>query len=129
MEIIESMIDSVETSVNGLKLFSSEKESAHAHIFKSSFGKVSISQCRDMDNFNPARLSSDPYPKTDRPRGQSDLDSVTYNRNYIREHGHTIPIWIAIKKGRYILLDGAHRIVSTYLEKKRSIPAYIVKVD
>ena len=129
MEDIDRIKKSIYTSVTMMKLFSSEKESAHAHIFKSSFGKVSISQCRDMDNFNPARLSNDPYPTSDRPRGQSDLDSVTYNRNYIRKNGHAIPIWIAIKKGRYILLDGAHRIVSTYLEKKRSIPAYIIKLD
>jgi ParB-like chromosome segregation protein Spo0J len=38
------------------------------------------------------------------------------------------PVWIAKQKGRYILLDGAHRLVATYLEGKRTVPAYIVHV-
>ena len=128
MELIQVIIDSVDTSVD-MKLFSSQKESAYAHIFKSTFTTLPISQCRDMDNFNSARLSKDPYPKEDRPRGQKDLESVLHHRRIIRQHGNTEPIWIALKKGEYTLLDGAHRIVSTYLENKRTIPTYIIDID
>ena len=39
------------------------------------------------------------------------------------------PIWIAYKGGDFTLLDGAHRIVATYLENKRTILAYVVRVD
>lgn len=88
-----------------------------------------MSQCRNLHNFNPARLSEDPYPKEDRPRGQKDLDSVLHHRRMIRQQGHTEPIWIVLKKGEYTLLDGAHRIVSTYLENKRTIPTYIIEID
>jgi ParB-like chromosome segregation protein Spo0J len=88
-----------------------------------------MSQCRNLDNFNPARLSEDPYPKEDRPRGQKDLDSIVYHRQMIRKQGHTEPIWIVLKNGKYTLLDGAHRIVSTYLENKRTIPCYVVHMD
>jgi len=125
MEFLQDIKDSVETAVS-IKLFASQKESSYAHIFHSTFESITISQCRDMDNFNPARLSKDPYPEDDRPRGEKDLASVLYHRRAIRKYGHTEPIWIAFKKGRYILLDGAHRIVATYLENKRTIPAYIV---
>ena len=36
---------------------------------------------------------------------------------------------VGLKKGEYTLLDGAHRIVSTYLENKRTIPTYIIDID
>jgi hypothetical protein len=128
MEFLQDIKDSVETAVS-MKLFASQKESSYAHIFHSTFESITISQCRDMDNFNPARLSKDPYPEDDRPRGEKDLASVLFHRRAIRKYGHTEPIWIAFKKGRYILLDGAHRIVAAYLENKRSIPTYIVNED
>jgi len=128
MELIQVIIDSVDTSVD-MNLFSSQKESAYAHIFKSTFTTLPISQCRDMDNFNPARLSKDPYPEHDRPRGKKDLDSILHHRRIIRKDGFTEPIWVVLKKGRYILLDGAHRIVATYLEHKRTIPCYIIHMD
>jgi ParB-like chromosome segregation protein Spo0J len=84
---------------------------------------------KTLDNFDSKRLSKNPYPEEDRPRGQKDLDSVLYHRRMIRKHGHTEPIWIVLKNGKYILLDGAHRIVSTYLENKRTIPSYVIHMD
>jgi len=78
---------------------------------------------------NPERLSKNLYPENDRPRGQRDLDSVAHHRRLIRKDGHTEPIWLVLKKGKYTLLNGAHRIVSTYLENKRSIPTYVIHVD
>jgi hypothetical protein len=128
MEYLQHMKDSVETSVS-IKVFSSLKTSSYYHIFKSKLFRFPLSKCRELNNFNPARLSNDPYPKDDRPRGQKDLDSVLYHRRMIRHHGQTEPIWIAFKKGEYTLLDGAHRIISTYLENKRTIPTYIIDMD
>ena len=31
-----------------------------------------------------------------------------------------------LKDKKYILLDGAHRIVASYIENKNNIPAYII---
>jgi hypothetical protein len=128
MEFLQDIKDSVETSVS-IKLFSSLKVSSYHHIFNSKLIQFSLENCRELNNFNPERLSKDPYPINNRPRGQKDLDSVLYHRRTIRKQGHTEPIWIALKKGKYILLDGAHRIVATYLENKRSIPTYIIDMD
>jgi hypothetical protein len=128
MEYLQVMKDSVETSVS-IKLFSSLKISSYYHIFKSKLCSFSLSKCRELNNFNPARLSKDPYPKEDRPRGQKDLESVLHHRQIIRQEGRTEPIWIALKKGEYTLLDGAHRIIATYLENKRNIPTYIIDID
>lgn len=125
MEFLQDMKDSVETSVS-IKLFPSLKTASYYHIFNSKLCQFPIVKCRELNNFNPARLSNDPYPKEDRPRGQKDLDSVLHHRRIIIQQGHTEPIWIALKKGDYTLLDGAHRIIATYLENKRTILAYIV---
>lgn len=128
MEFLQSIQDSVETSVS-IKLFSSLKMASYQHIFNSKLDIFPISNCKDLHNFNPIRLSKEPYPKEDRPRGQKDLDSVLHHRRIIRKQGHTDPIWIVLKNGEYTLLDGAHRIVATYLENKRGIPSYIIYVD
>ena len=85
--------------------------------------------CEKLKNFNPARLSNNPYPETNRPRGQKNLNSLNYHRKIIRAQGQTEPIWIGLKNGEYNLLDGAHRIVATYLENKRTIPSYIINID
>jgi hypothetical protein len=122
---MDALRDSVRTSVK-LGIFSSAKTSSYSHIFDSKMVRFQLSKCRDLGNFNPARLSRDPYPKEDRPRGQDDLDSVAHHRRTIRRQGETDPIWIAVKDGDHTLLDGAHRIVATYLENKRTIPAYVV---
>jgi hypothetical protein len=125
---MESLQDSVKTSVT-LKLFSSLKTSSYYHIFNSKLFKFPLGKCEELNNFNPARLSNNPFPNKNRPRGQKDLESVEHHRQQIRQQGFTEPIWIAVKKGEYTLLDGAHRIIATYLEKKQSILAHIVDVD
>ena len=122
---MDALRDSIRTSVK-TKVFSSVKTSSYSHIFESKLVDFQVSKCRNLGNFNPARLSKDPYPKEDRPRGQDDLDSVLHHRRTIRREGETEPIWIALKDGEYTLLDGAHRIVATYLENKRTIPAHVV---
>jgi hypothetical protein len=98
MEFLQVIKDSVETSVS-IHLFSSLKISSYYHIFKSKLIRFPLSKCRELQNFNPDRLSKDPYPKEDRPRGQRDLDSVLHHRRMIRQHGHTEPIWLALKMG------------------------------
>jgi hypothetical protein len=128
MEFLQDIKDSVETSVN-IKLFSSLKTASYYHIFNSKLYRFPIIKSRELNNFNPARLTKDPYPKEDRPRGQADLDSVLHHRRIIRQQGDTEPIWIVLKKGNYTLLDGAHRIIATYLENKRTIPSYIIHAD
>ena len=122
---MDALRDSIRTSVK-TKVFSSVKTSSYSHIFESKLVDFQVSKCRNLHNFNPDRLSKDPYPKEDRPRGQDDLDSVLHHRRTIRREGETDPIWIALKDGEYTLLDGAHRIVATYLENKRTIPAHVV---
>jgi len=99
------------------------------HIFHSSYVKFPLSQLKTVDNFDINRLTKDPYPKENRPREQKDLDSVLYHRKIIRQQGHTEPIWILLKNGNYTLLDGAHRIIATYLENRRNIPSYIINAD
>ena len=128
MEPINIIQHSVDTSVD-MKLFSTRKSSVYYHIFHSSYVKFQLSQLKTVDNFDIKRLSNNPYPKEDRPRGQADLDSVLHHRRIIRQKGDTEPIWIVLKKGNYTLLDGAHRIIATYLENKRTIPSYIIHAD
>lgn len=122
------MRESLATAVT-MKLFSSLNVASYHHIFNSKLESITMAQCRDLDNFKSARLSKDPYPEHDRPRGQEDLDSVKQLRQKIRKHGLIDPIWIYQKNGVNILLDGAHRIVAHYLENKRAVPCYIIRVD
>ena len=129
MNAIQTMIDSVETSVTGLRLFKSLQEASYYHIFKSSFVMLPSSLWHTLENIDPIRLMKDPYPEGNRPRGQRDLDSVKFHRRMIRKGGHISPIWVAKKGDRYIILDGVHRLVASNLEHKRSIPCYIVHVD
>ena len=124
---MESIRDSIETSV-AIRVFPSLKDASYSHIFHSDYTTLPIAQFRTMENFNPKRLSSIPYPDDDRPRGQDDLDSVIYHRKRIRKLGQTDPIWVGVKKGKYVLFDGAHRIVAYYLENKRNVPCYIVSI-
>jgi len=128
MEPINIIQHSVDTSV-ALKLFTSRKSSVYYHIFHSSYVKFPLSQLYSVDNFDINRLTKDPYPEDNRPRGQKDLDSVLYHRKIIRQQGYTEPIWILLKNGNYTLLDGAHRIIATYLENRRNIPSYIINAD
>ena len=90
---------------------------------------LSMAECRALENIDPIRFSSDPYPADNRPRGQKDVDSLKYHRRMIRKNGQTEPIWVAKKGNRYINLDGVHRIAATNLEHKRQISAFIVNIE
>lgn len=126
IDCLQSIQDSIETAVS-LKIFSSKKTASYAHIFESKLFSFPLAKADELENFNPARLSENPYPKDDRPRGQKDLDSVNYHRKQIKKGLPVEPIWLIKKNEKLILLDGVHRIVAFYLENKRSIPAYLIQ--
>ena len=125
MEFLENLKDSVETSVN-LGVFKNRAAASEAHVYRSSYMMISMELCRELNNFNPDRLSNNPYPEKNRPRGNADMNSVKYHRAQIREYGQTTPIYIG---NNNTLFDGAHRIVAYYLENKRKVPAYIIDTE
>lgn len=124
---LQSIKDSVETSVS-IKVFQTKEKASYAHIFNSKFEMFPLSKAKDLNNFNPDRLTSTPYPEHDRPRGDKDLESLKYQRKLLRRGLQLPAIWIAKKGTTYTLLDGAHRIIATFLENKRSIAAYIIDI-
>jgi hypothetical protein len=130
MDYISVMIDSVETSVC-MKIFENERDASFAHIFKSKLVKIPLSRFHNVDNFNPDRLqmsSVKAYPVNDRPRGNDDISSVKYYQKQIQQKKEITPIWMIQINRKYILLDGAHRIVSSYIEGKRYMNAYVINI-
>ena len=128
MDYIKVLRDSIETSIS-MKLFKSKEEATMKHIFHSNLISFPISKCKNLNNFNPERLQASPiksYPLHDRPRGDKDIRSVKYYQKRIKNKLDIQPIWILKKNNHYILLDGAHRIVASYIEKKKYIPSYII---
>ncbi len=121
---MNTLKDSVMTSV-ALKIFSSEETASRAHIFKSTFTVLDKSLWNDLKNFNPNRLSNTPYKN--KPRGENNMKSVNYHKKQIQQYGQTSPIWVAKDGETLTLLDGAHRLVATYLAGKSEIPAFIVE--
>ena len=122
----QSLHDSIETSIT-LGIFSSYKIASQRHLSNCVLQLFPIAKCHELGNFNPLRLSNNPYPEHDRPRGDNDISSVVYHREQIQKTGNTEPIWIIFTQGKFILLDGVHRIVSTYLENKEYIQAFIIR--
>lgn len=127
---MNSLRDSVATSVS-MNLFETREHASMAHIFNSKFLEIPLSTFTDVDNFNPDRLQSSAdraYPVHDRPRSQDDIQSVHYYQSQIREGGQvTHPIWLLLQKnGKYLLLDGAHRIVASYILDQPYVPAFVI---
>ena len=90
-----------------------------------------LSIFKNVDNFNPERLQYSAikaFPINDRPRGNDDILSVKYYQKQIQEHKEISPIWVAIKNNKYILLDGVHRVVASYIENKKYIQAYLIRI-
>lgn len=127
MEFLSSIRDSAETAVT-LEFFDTKEESAFHHIFKSELVTFHMKDVDSLLNFDPKRLSKNPYPISNRPRGEKDLSSINYHRKRIKDLGSTEPIWILKDHKDMVLLDGAHRIVSTFLEGLPSIKAYLVEM-
>lgn len=123
---MNTLKDSVETSV-ALKIFPSKESASRAHIFNTTFTVLDKSLWNTLENFNPDRLSTTPYKN--KPRGENNMKSVNYHKKQIQKYGYTSPIWVAKKGDIYTLLDGAHRLVATYLADKSKIPAFIVDLS
>jgi len=129
MDYIQVLRDSIETSVS-MKLFKSKEEATMKHIFNSELISFPLSKCKNLNNFNPERLQSSAfksYPLHNRPRGDKDISSVKYYQKLIKNKSDIQPIWLIKNNNNYILLDGAHRIVASYIENKQYIPAYLIK--
>jgi hypothetical protein len=129
MDYIPVIRDSIETSVS-MKLFKSIQESEFAHIYKSELIKMRLSKFKNVNNFNPNRLQKSAvkaYPLNDRPRRNNDIKSVKYYQKQLQQQRNIQPIWLLYKEGKYILLDGAHRVVASYIENKSFIYSYLIK--
>ena len=124
MEYMNTLKDSVDTSVN-IGIFPSKESASYAHIFNTTFTVLDNSLWEDLQNFNPNRLSNTPYKN--KPRGENNMKSVNYHKKQIQQYGQTSPIWVAKDGETLTLLDGAHRLVATYLAGKSEIPAFIVE--
>jgi len=131
MDYISELQDSIDTSIN-MKLFKTRKDSSLAHIFKSELVKFPLSNFKDVDNFDTIRLQKSEvkaYPLNDRPRGDHDISSVKFYQKQIQQKKKDIlPIWMINRNKRYTLLDGAHRIVASYIEDNQYINAYVINI-
>jgi hypothetical protein len=127
-DYINFLKDSIITSVS-MKIFKNIEDASVAHIFKSVLVKLPLSMFTDVDNFNPNRLkkkATNAYPINDRPRCDSDITCVKYYQKQLQQKKEISPIWLIQKNNKYILLDGAHRIVASYILGKKNINAYVI---
>ena len=76
-------------------------------------------------DYNQSAVKS--YSLHHRPRGIKDISIVKYYQKRIKNKLDIQPIWIILKNNNYILLDGAHRIVASYIENKKFIHTYLIK--
>jgi hypothetical protein len=128
MDYVSILQDSIDTSVS-MKIFKNREESSLAHIFKSKLVKLKMSIFNNVENFDPIRLKKTAvkaYPLHDRPRGNKDICSINFCRKLLRDKKEIAPVWLIKKNKKYILLDGAHRIVSNYIEGKKYINSYVI---
>ena len=130
---MKNMRDSVSTSVS-IKLFENKQDSHLAHVLKSKLVEIPLSTFANngVENFNSDRLKESAvkaYPLDDRPRGNADISSVEYHQKQIKQQNGTInPIWLLYKNNKYVLLDGAHRIIASYIEGVEFIRACIIYI-
>ena len=127
-----NMNDSVSTSV-AMKLFETKQAARLAHILKTKLLEISLSvfENNGVENFNSDRLKETvtrAYPEENRPRGIFDISSVEYHQTQIKQQTGIKPIWLLYKNKKYILLDGAHRIVASYIERAERIHAYVIYI-
>jgi hypothetical protein len=128
---LNTLQDSVSTSVS-MKIFKNKEDALFAHIFKFRLFELQLSIFKDVnkvDNFNPSRLQQSAikaYPLNDRPRGDKDINSVRFHQEQLQQKINIAPIWIVRKNNKYILLDGVHRIVASYIEEKQYINANVI---
>ena len=128
---MSSIVDSIDTSID-MKIFKNREEAAYSHIFNSKLVKIPLNTFKNnnVDNFDSVRLQNSAvkaYPLTDRPRGNKDIISVKYYQKQIQQKKEVTPVWMIQKNKKYILLDGAHRIVASYIEGVEFIRAHVIK--
>jgi hypothetical protein len=129
MDYIQVLQASIKTSLL-LQIFKTKEDATMKHIFNSKLIIFPLSKCKNLNNFNPERLQLSAikaYPLHDRPRGYEDISSVKYYQKIIKNKLEVQPIWICLHNNEYILFDGAHRIVASYIENKKYIPVYLIK--
>lgn len=127
-DYISVLQDSIGTSVS-MNIFTCKKSASFAHIFNSTLVQLQLCIFTNVDNFNPNRLqptAKQSYPVHDRPRGNRDIDSVLYYQTQLQQNDDITPIWLIHQNNKYVLLDGAHRIVASYIEGKSYINAYVI---
>jgi len=134
MDYISVLQDSIDTAIS-MKIFKNREDASLAHIFQSKLDKIDLSIFKDtnkVDNFDPNRLkptAEEAYPlPNSRPRGSQDISSVKFYQNQIQQQKDITPIWLIQKNNKYILLDGAHRIVASYIEDNKQLNAYIIYI-
>ena len=128
-DYINFLQDSIDTSVS-MKIFKNREDASIAHIFKSMLVKIPLATFADVDNFDPERLQNSAvkaYPIHNRPRCKSDITCVKYYQKQIQQKKEVTPVWMIQKNKKYILLDGAHRIVASYIEDV-PVYAYIINI-
>jgi len=132
MDYVSVLQDSIDTAIS-MKIFKNREHALLAHIFQSKLDKIPLSLFKDInkvDNFDPNRLqltAEDAYPLPNgRPRGSQDISSVKFYQNQIQQQKDITPIWMIQQNNKYILLDGAHRIVASYIENIEQLNAYII---
>ena len=128
---MSSIVDSIDTSID-MKIFKNREEAAYSHIFNSKLVKIPLNTFKNnnVDNFDSVRLQNSAvkaYPLTRRPRGNKDISSVKYYQKQIQQKKEVTPVWMIQKNKKYILLDGAHRIVASYIEDV-PVYAYIINI-
>ena len=126
------MKDSVSTSVN-IKLFENKKDAHLAHILKSKLVEIPLYMFANngIENFNSNRLkesAAKAYPLDDRPRGDADISSVEYHQKQIKQQNDIDPIWLFYKNKKHVLLDGAHRVVASYIEGVEFMRACVIYI-
>jgi hypothetical protein len=129
MDYVSVLRDSIDTSVS-MKIFQNREEASLAHIFRSKLDKIPLSIFKDVNNFDPNRLqptAEQAYPLPNRrPRGDKDISSVKFYQNQIQQQKEVIPIWLIQQNNKFVLLDGVHRIVASYIEDIKHVNAYII---
>jgi hypothetical protein len=131
-DYVNILKDSIRTSIS-MNIFKNKEDALIAHIYKSKLVKIPLNTFKNdnVDNFYSIKLQKSAvkaYPINDRPRGNEDISSVKYYQKQIQQKKEIPPIWIIQKNNKYILLDGAHRIVASYIEEKSNIYAYLIEL-
>jgi hypothetical protein len=129
-DYINILQHSIDTSIS-MKIFKNKEDALIAHIYKSKLVKIPLNTFKNdkVDNFDSNRLQKSAvkaYPINDRPRGNNDINSVKYHQKQLQQKKEITPIWMIQKNNKYILLDGAHRIVASNIEEKSFIYAYLI---